>query len=145
MDEQRIEVLIPSRLDYLGVLAKMVEALQSPLELTDEETFALSTALIEAGTNAIQHGSGGGSLPVRLVLRGDAQRVVMDVQDHGKGFDLARAQSHVAEVTAPDHIFDSRGRGIFIMREVMDEVNFAFANGEGTTVTLVLRRKANGS
>ena len=84
MDEQRIEVQIPSRLDYLGVLAKMVEGLQGPLELSDEETFALSTALIEAGTNAIQHGSAGGDLPVNVVLRGDSRQVTLDIREIGR-------------------------------------------------------------
>ena len=44
-----------------------------------------------------------------------------------------------ADVTAPEHLLDSRGRGIFIMRACMDTVDFRF-DGTGTTCLLVKRR-----
>ena len=43
------------------------------------------------------------------------------------------------DVTAPEHLLDSRGRGIFIMRACMDTVDFRF-DGSGTTCRLVKRR-----
>jgi serine/threonine-protein kinase RsbW len=144
MEEQLFDIHIASRLEFLGVLAKLVEGLQVALDLTDEETFALSTSLIEAGTNAIQHGASPEGPPVRVVMRRDGDRLVLDVRDHGRGFDLKNVEPTVSAATTPDHLFDSRGRGIFIMRSLMDEVNFSRANDNGTQVTLVLRRKANG-
>ena len=138
---EKLEMVFPSRLDYLGVLVKVAEGLQGPLNLTDEETYAVSTALMEAGTNAIQHGGNPGNAPVRIVLEGDEQQVVMAVEDEGHGFDLSRVDTNI---TALDHLYNSRGRGIFNMRSVMDEVNFSFGRERGTRVTLVLKRKANG-
>lgn len=144
MEEQLFDIRVPSRLEFLGVLAKLVEGLQVALDLTDEETFALSTSLIEAGTNAMQHGHSDDSAPVRVIMRRDEDRLMLDVRDHGKGFDLSKVEPTVSAATTPGHLFDSRGRGIFIMRSLMDEVNFTHGHEDGTQVTLVLRRKANG-
>ncbi len=49
-------------------------------------------------------------------------------------------------MTSPEHLFDQRGRGIFIMRACMDRVIFDFSDG-GTTVRLVKRARPapNGS
>ena len=58
------------------------------------------------------------------------------MHDQGKGFD----PSHVnGDITSPEHLFDSRGRGIFIMRTCMDQVEFSFSPS-GTVTRLVKRR-----
>ncbi len=139
MAEEHIQIEVPSRLEYLGTLARLVEGLQDPLGLTDDETFALSTALIEAGTNAVQHGRNDSGKPIRVRLSCNAATIRMEVEDDGTGFDLSRVDLNVTDA---DHIYNSRGRGIFIMRSIMDEVNFRFGSGSGTTCSLLLRRKA---
>jgi len=145
MSERLLELLIPSRLEYLGVLAKIVEGLQGPLALTDEELFAASTALIEAGTNAIQHGGDSKHAPVRVTLETGDGQLVMEVQDEGQGFDLSRIEGGSEHAADLDHLFNSRGRGIFIMRSLMDDVTFSFGKERGTTVRLRLTRRANGA
>ena len=60
------------------------------------------------------------------------------VQDEGSGFDVAGVNG---DITSPEHIFDARGRGIFIMRSCMDRVDFEFT-GSGTRVRLVKNRPA---
>ena len=139
---EKVEVLIPCRLDYLAVLAKLVEALEGPLGFNEEEMFAISTALVEAGTNAVQHGGKLSHEPFRVVVEGDEQKLVMNIYDHGPGFDIALVDTHV---TDEDHIYNSRGRGIFIMKSLMTQVNYSFGQGKGTCLTLVLDRKANGA
>jgi anti-sigma regulatory factor (Ser/Thr protein kinase) len=58
------------------------------------------------------------------------------VHDAGKGFDPNEVNG---DATSPDHLFDARGRGIFIMRSCMDSVNFEFSSA-GTVCRLVKRR-----
>lgn len=139
---EKVELQIPCRLDYLAVLAKLVEALEGPMNLNDEELFAVSTALVEAGTNAVQHGGKVSHEPFRVVVEGDEQRLVMSVYDQGPGFDIAKVDTHV---TDEDHIYNSRGRGIFIMKSLMTQVDYSFGQDRGTCLTLVLDRKANGA
>ncbi|MBI5836300.1 MAG: ATP-binding protein [Candidatus Eisenbacteria bacterium] len=142
MKEKLLELVIPSRLEYLGVLAKVLEGLQGPLELNDEEIFAASTALVEAGTNAIQHGNSPGAAPVRVTLESGEGALYMTVEDQGNGFDLGSIDDHAADL---DHLYNSRGRGIFIMRSLMDKVDFTFGRERGTSVRLQMNRKANGA
>ncbi len=142
MIEKLLELHIPSRLEYLGVLVKILEGLQGPLELTEEEIFAASTALVEAGTNAIQHGGNPRHEPVRVTLEAGEGQLVMQVEDHGQGFDLTMVDTHPDDL---DHLYNSRGRGIFIMRSLMDKVDFTFGRDRGTTVRLQMNRKANGA
>jgi anti-sigma regulatory factor (Ser/Thr protein kinase) len=62
----------------------------------------------------------------------------VDVTDTGPGFDPG---SMNGDVTSPEHLFDARGRGIFIMRMCMDVVDYRFAPNR-TTCHLVKRRPA---
>jgi anti-sigma regulatory factor (Ser/Thr protein kinase) len=145
MIEKLLEMQIPSRLEYLGLLAKLVEGLQGPLGLSDEEIFAASTALIEAGTNAIQHGGNLEHSPVRISLGAGDGLLVMEVRDDGHGFDLARIDIRSDHAADPEQIYNSRGRGIFIMRSLMDDVTFNFGRDRGTSVRLELKRKVGGA
>ena len=93
------------------------------------------------GTNAIQHGSRGDPVrPVEVDFSLWPDRIEVAVRDRGPGFDPSLVGG---DVTSPEHLLDSRGRGIFIMRACMDEVDFRF-DAAGTTCLLVKRRPAAG-
>jgi serine/threonine-protein kinase RsbW len=93
-------------------------------------------SVIEAGTNAIQHGHHrDATIPVDVDFRLFPDRLEVEVRDTGPGFDLSALNG---DATSPEHLLDPRGRGIYIMRACMDEVDFDFSNG--TTCRLVKRR-----
>jgi len=132
-----IAVRIPSRLELLSVLDRVCDSVCQRLEFDEDTTAQVSMSVIEAGTNAIQHGhkrDASKVVDIEFRLLPDALEVV--VQDTGTGFDVSRVNG---DVTSPEHLFDSRGRGIFIMRSCMDLVNFEFT-GSGTQVRLVKNR-----
>jgi serine/threonine-protein kinase RsbW len=134
---ETIAVRIPSRLELLGVLDKVADTVCERLEFSDDDRSRVTMSVIEAGTNAIQHGHGRDpSKPVDIEfnVRPDALEIV--VHDTGKGFDLKLVNGNV---TSPEHLLDVRGRGIYIMRECMDEVEFDFSSA-GTTCRLVKKR-----
>ncbi len=136
-----IHLSIPSRLDLLGLLDRVTTLVCERAGFDEDACTQVTLAAIEAGTNAIQHGSRGE--PDRVVgvdfsLWPD--RLEIAVRDRGPGFDPALVSS---DVTSPEHLLDSRGRGIFIMRACMDTVDFRF-DGTGTTCLLLKRRPAAG-
>jgi anti-sigma regulatory factor (Ser/Thr protein kinase) len=136
-----IHLRIPSRLELLGLLDRVAMLICERAGFDEDACAQVTLAVIEAGTNAIQHGSRGQpdrSIEVDFGLRPD--RLEIAVRDRGPGFDPALVG---ANVTAPEHLLDSRGRGIFIMRACMDTVDFRF-DGTGTTCLLVKRRPAAG-
>jgi serine/threonine-protein kinase RsbW len=71
--------------------------------------------------------------PVRVEVAMDHACVSLTVVDQGSGFD----PDSVPDPTLPQHLERTGGRGLFLIRELMDEVEF---NRRGNSVRLVLRR-----
>lgn len=144
MTEPATEVIhlsIPSRLELLGLLDRVAMLICERTGFGEDACTQVTLAVIEAGTNAIQHGSRGDpdrSVEVDFSLWPD--RLEIAVRDRGPGFDPTLVSG---DITSPEHLLDSRGRGIFIMRACMDTVDFRF-DGTGTTCLLVKRRPAAG-
>jgi serine/threonine-protein kinase RsbW len=83
-------------------------------------------ALTEACANVLKHVDSGEVYEV--VVGFDENRAFLDVIDHGGGFDPAELD--------PPNPEDESGRGLQLMRELMDSVHFDSASGFGTTVHL---------
>ena len=132
-----ISVRIPSRLDLLALLDAVANSLCERMKFDGDTASQVTMAVIEAGTNAIQHGHKRNSaLPVDIRFSLFPDRMEIDVYDTGSGFDLGQING---DVTSPEHLFDARGRGIFIMRACMDSVRFEFLP-TGTACHLVKLR-----
>jgi len=105
------------------------------------ETDAIANSVVEAGTNAIQHGHHyDARLPVDMIFEVRGDRLCVRVHDVGPGFDVAKVLS--ADPTSPESILAPRGRGIFIMKSLMDEVEFVMSPGSGTTAVLTKYHRA---
>lgn len=95
--------------------------------------------LAEALANAMLYGnSEDPSKRVRLEVSVAPRQVEARVTDQGTGFD----PSAVPDPTEPANISRTHGRGLFLMRSLLDEVVF---NERGNSVTLVLRAGLSGS
>jgi len=130
----RIQLSLPSRLELLGVVDKIADGITEYLEFEDVDRDAVAISVIEACTNAIQHGNGQDSgKPVGVVFELDSDQLTILIHDEGTGFHPTPEDS-----MSPPDLLAVRGRGIFIMRSMMDQVAFDFSNG--TTVSLVKRR-----
>ena len=96
--------------------------------------FRLQVALAEALANAILRGNredSRKSVDVRAVLLPDHIRI--HVTDQGSGFD----PSAVPEPICDDGIARPGGRGIFLIRRLVDSVEF---NEQGNSICMTLRR-----
>jgi len=90
----------------------------------------------EALANAVLYGNQSDpGKTVRVEVALDPSRVVLRVVDQGEGFD----PSSVPDPTLPDNLDRAGGRGLFLIRELMDEVEY---NECGNAVRLVLLRDA---
>jgi serine/threonine-protein kinase RsbW len=130
----RIHLTLPSRLELLGVVDKIADGITEFLEFEDVDRDAVAISVIEACTNAIQHGHRSHSEQrVEVTFTIDTDALTILVHDGGAGFKPVAPD----EMTPPD-LLATRGRGIYIMRSMMDEVAFDFSRG--TTVSLTKRR-----
>jgi serine/threonine-protein kinase RsbW len=94
-------------------------------------------ALTEALSNAILRGNADDpDKRVRVNARIDRVRLVVEVIDEGEGFDL---DTCTVDPTTPERIEREFGRGLFLMRQLMDRVE-QIPGRPGNVVRLTLRR-----
>jgi len=96
--------------------------------------FKLRVALSEALANAIIYGNRNDSeksVEVRVVVT--PQMVSVHVSDEGDGFD----PDQVPNPTLPEGLEQTSGRGLFLIREMVDEVRF---NEKGNSICMMMRR-----
>jgi serine/threonine-protein kinase RsbW len=137
-----IRLNIPSRLELLPLVDQLAAGISERLAFDEESRMQISISVLEAGTNAIQHGNRiDPTKPVDLSFELHPDRLEVIVHDLGKGFDIEKL---LTDITSPEHLLDLRGRGIYMMRSCMDTVDFSFGP-DGTTVRLVKARRANGT
>jgi len=97
------------------------------LTRTKEEIFKIKLALEEALTNAMRHGNAlNPDRHVKVQIKADRKQIILDVHDEGKGFDF----QSLPDPTERDNAAKPSGRGVFLMRSIMDTVEF-YDNGSG--------------
>jgi len=126
-----LDELIPSdSLNVEGVLARVVALLEE--NGRNEDVGNVQLALQEALMNAILHGNR--SDPAKRVRVSvaieEGGTVIIVVEDSGAGFD----PNNIPDPTLGDNIHRDRGRGVFLIRQLMDEVEYQF--GQGTALTM---------
>lgn len=101
--------------------------------------FNIPIAVTEALSNAILRGNANDrSRHVHLVIALEPQRLVVEVTDEGNGFDLAGLHQSPDD---PDWFEREDGRGMFLMRSLMDVVESCMpGERRGHTLRLILHR-----
>ncbi len=131
----RIELSFPSAHMFLGIPDAVLQELGSELPFDQTGLDELSTSVIEACTNALEHGNHlDQDLDVRVIFELTEDRFEVSVFDHGPGFNFERLDFS----QEPPDLMKERGRGIYIMHSFCDELSFSRANG-GFCVSLVKR------
>jgi anti-sigma regulatory factor (Ser/Thr protein kinase) len=127
-----------SRRDAVAPTVDRILEAVAPAGLDEDRLTDLAVALAEALSNAAVHGHGlDAKRRVAIVLTVSPGCVVVEVSDSGVGFD-AHA---VSDPTSPERQLAPGGRGIFLMRRLVDEVSY---NAAGNTVRLTVRQPPNG-
>jgi len=131
--KERIKLTIPSKLEELTHIEKMSTELAEKLGLNSDRKNNLSIAITEAVGNAISHGNGKDpAKKVHIQIDISAEKLIISVTDEGKGFD----PENISDPLAPENMLKESGRGIFILKQLMDDVYFSF--DKGTTLTFVM-------
>jgi serine/threonine-protein kinase RsbW len=129
-----VSLTMPSDLALVGDAVELVArhcdvGILSPRRLQ----FNLRTAVAEVLANAIAYGNrhdASKRVTVDITCRHEGVRIV--VADDGAGFDPSR----VPDPTAPQNLGLEDGRGLFVLRHLVDRVEF---NERGNSVCLELR------
>ncbi|MGH8973243.1 MAG: ATP-binding protein [Acidimicrobiia bacterium] len=124
-----IAVCLPRDAETVTLLRGMVANALSAFGVTRECVDDIRLALSEACTNVIQHAAADDEYEVRLEI--DERCCAISVANTGHGFDAAALAGVMPDVGSP------RGRGVAIMRALMDWVDFSTEPETGTIVRLV--------
>lgn len=97
-------------------------------------TLNFRVGVTEALANAVLYGNGADpGKHVRIEVHIDSMRIACIVEDQGGGFDPGA----IPDPTLPENLHRPGGRGLFLIRELMDDVEFS---DSGNAVRLVLLR-----
>ena len=130
-----IEMKIPAKPDYVGVIRLTLSGIASRMGFTYEEIEDIKIAISEACTNAIQHAYNkdeGGEVIIGFAVYPD--KLEMMVADNGKSFNFEQTRSELgpySESSTIDQLAEG-GLGLFLIETLMDEVRVL--NHSGVTV-----------
>ncbi len=118
-----MDIVVPNQTRYLRLIGNIAEQIARELggDIGDHETLAyhLNLVVTEAVTNVIQYGCPHDEQKkVRIFLAIENKDLCVRVYDYGRGFDLGSVPTPSVEE------LNERGRGIFFIRSLMDEVEY---------------------
>jgi serine/threonine-protein kinase RsbW len=129
-------LVLTSRFENIEIAERALVDLCDRSGCDGDHRYWIVTALREAVANAIRHGNRQDpSRSVRIDYTIADCVVTIRVEDEGAGFDPAQ----VPDPTDPANLLRPCGRGIFYMRQFMNQVEFSRAPGGGTAVEMVRR------
>ena len=139
IQEQSTSFVLPSRQEYIGEflhhltqMAIMVGFAELDLESS------VKMAIDEAVINAMEHGNQGDQdKTVEIETEVSSQRLLVRIKDQGEGYD----PDQVPDPTDPDNLASNRGRGLFLIRAIMDQ---ALIHPPGNLITLIKHRSPPG-
>jgi serine/threonine-protein kinase RsbW len=125
---------LPSDLSSLVDIEALINKVGETLEVNEEVYGNVLIAVTEAVNNAIIHGNkSAADLLVEVAVGNGEENFCFKIVDGGQGFDF----NDLPDPTAPENILKENGRGIFLMKNLADEVEFE--NG-GNTVSLYFNK-----
>ena len=131
-----IRIELPSSFELLDLVQILSDRVSGLAGLDEDATHWVSVAVRESVINAIKHGNKADEAKrVVVVITSHANALEVRVQDQGEGFDPAAVPDPLAE----ENLLKADGRGIFFMRQFMDEVSYTFPPRGGTAVKMVKR------
>ena len=125
-----------SRRDAVAPMVEQILHTVEPAGFDIEQKDNLAVALAEALSNAAVHGNKlrpRSQVDVGISVKPDGEATVT-VKDAGPGFDVSK----VPDPSAPENLLEPHGRGVFLMRALVDGLDY---NDKGNEVRLTVKRK----
>ena len=126
---------IPSELRYLSDVENFIHAFLKEEALPISQMGFIVLTICESVNNAITHGNKGDyQKQVDIRMESTGAQLMIEIEDEGHGFDFRS----IPDPTEDNNIKNERGRGIFIIKNLADHVEFA-NNGSLVKIKFNLR------
>ena len=131
--EQTTRLVLPSHIEAVADAAAAVTGFIRDCGAPDDAAFGIEMAVREAVTNAMVHGNQEDEAKsVEVVFNCQGNELEIEVKDQGEGFE----PEDVPDPTDPANLLKTSGRGIFLMRTFMDDVQYVHRPEGGTAVRM---------
>ena len=115
------KLVIQSKIENVSLVENLIDEVAIELSIISDMYGNVLISTIEAVTNAIVHGNNNDpEKKVTIEVVKDDKKLTIIVEDEGNGFDL----NIVPDPTKPDYNEKPDGRGIFLMKNLTDDVEF---------------------
>lgn len=137
-DQHLIRLEIPSSFHLLDLVQALSDRMSAIAGLDEDSTHWVSVSVRESVINAVKHGNREDpekhvTVEFTLTPRTNPGEFSVTVLDEGEGFDF----QEVEDPLAPENLLKSSGRGIFFMRNFMDDVAITRRPEGGMSVRMV--------
>lgn len=138
----RREMTVPADTTYLAKVRQMVLDVLKQTALTPVKANMVALAVDEAVANIMEHAYVGNrpaeaphDTDIRIVLDSDTRRFEVLIRDRGAAFDPCL----VPDVDMGEHVKAGKrgGLGIFLIRRIMDEVNYTYKQGHHNELQMI--------
>ncbi len=137
----QVKIQIPSLIENIRVVESFIDNSKDEFEFEDDIYGNIMVAVTESVNNAIRHGNKfDKDKNVYLSLQVDENQLTFEIEDEGPGFDY----ENLPDPTSPENLENPGGRGIFLMRNLCDQVNFE-ENGKRVQLVFNILPSQNGS
>jgi serine/threonine-protein kinase RsbW len=124
------KIKLPSDFNSLVDVENLVDRVCNCLGVHEEAYGNVLVAVTEAVNNAIQHGNElNKELFVDVAVGDKSEEFCFNIKDEGDGFNF----SVLPDPTAPENLLKESGRGIFLMKNLADDVIY---DGVGNSVSI---------
>jgi serine/threonine-protein kinase RsbW len=132
--KRKNEIIVPSSLEYLAKVDEYLEEKLRKAGWQENQIADVAISLSEALTNAIVHGNKSDpkkKVSIQVELKPD--KAIICVTDQGKGFNHSCIRNPVKK----ENLLKEKGRGIFILRSLMDQVEIENKANYGCCLTMI--------
>jgi serine/threonine-protein kinase RsbW len=135
---KKFTLVLRSSLSQMAKVEPFLLKINKVLHLDEVEFNKLFLATSEAVTNGIVHGNKlNPKKKVIVTCLVNLRTITMCVHDEGMGFNA----HHLPNPVAKENLLNENGRGIFLIRTVMDSVKWRKV--DGTEIIMKLKRKSS--
>ena len=133
MSQHRVSYTLNSTLETVNNAEQTASQMAADCGFDDDDVMKIAMAVREAAVNAVLHGNAyDPAKKVKLAFEQNGRALVITIRDQGKGIDL----NAIPDPLAPENLLKTSGRGIFLIRSFMDEVEI-HPSRAGTEIKLI--------
>jgi len=138
LDEQTIEVSLPSKIGYERIAMQCSASFAKMVDFSPERIEDLKTVVSEACLNAMEHGNKEDpNVRVTVKMNFNDSSITVFVKDEGTGVEKIPAEPDIKKKI--ERLETPRGLGIFLIKQLADQVDLNQMTEDGHVVRMVIR------